>query len=256
DGKSICQSPYCIDNADPCKTDLKSDRFQGEFLTYNLNLGWSYNTLNRPMFPTTGMSHRVNAEIALPGSDVEYQKVTYDAQAFFPLGKDFVLRGYGKLGYGNDLPFYKNFYAGGFGSVRGYENSTLGPKYDSVYAENAGLSNFDPEEVGGNALVQFGTELVLPVPFKGDWARQVRPVLFAEGAQVFDTNCDVSQSADLRQYCKDNFDFDAGNMRYSVGAGFTCITMIGPLSLSYACPLNTTDGADSKNIQFEIGRTF
>ncbi len=66
------------------------------------------------------------AEIALPGSDVEYQKVTYDAQAFFPLGKDFVLRGYGKLGYGNDLPFYKNFYAGGFGSVRGYEKQYTG----------------------------------------------------------------------------------------------------------------------------------
>ena len=242
------------------------DEFQGEFLTYNLNLGWSYNTLNRPMFPTTGMAHRVNAEIALPGSDVEYQKVTYDAQAFFPLGKDFVLRGYGKLGYGNDLPFYKNFYAGGFGSVRGYENSTLGPKYPGVTYSESRVQDNDPEEVGGNALVQFGTELVLPVPFKGDWARQVRPVIFAEGAQVFDTNCDVPRGnlylnpqntdVDAKQYCKDNFGFDAGNMRYSVGAGFTWITMIGPLSLSYAYPLNDKDGDDTKNIQFEIGRTF
>ncbi len=104
------------------------NEFKGDFLTYNLNLGWSYNTLNRPIFPTNGMSHRVNAEIALPGSDVEFQKVTYDAQAYFPLGHDFVLRGYGKLGFGNDLPFYKNFYAGGYGSVRGYDNSTLGSK--------------------------------------------------------------------------------------------------------------------------------
>ncbi len=242
------------------------DEFQGEFLTYNLNLGWSYNTLNRPMFPTTGMSHRVNAEIALPGSDVEYQKLTYDAQAFFPLGKDFVLRGYGKLGYGNDLPFYKNFYAGGFGSVRGYENSTLGPRYPGVTYSESGVRDNDPEEVGGNALVQFGTELVLPVPFKGDWARQVRPVIFAEGAQVFDTNCDVPRGnlylnpqntdVDAKQYCKDNFGFDAGNMRYSVGAGFTWITMIGPLSLSYAYPLNKKDGDETKNIQFEIGRTF
>jgi len=242
------------------------DEFQGEFLTYNLNLGWSYNTLNRPMFPTTGMSHRVNAEIALPGSDVEYQKLTYDAQAFFPLGKDFVLRGYGKLGYGNDLPFYKNFYAGGFGSVRGYENSTLGPRYPGVTYSESRVRDNDPEEVGGNALVQFGTELVLPVPFKGDWARQVRPVIFAEGAQVFDTNCDVPRGnlylnpqntdVDAKQYCKDNFGFDAGNMRYSVGAGFTWITMIGPLSLSYAYPLNKKDGDETKNIQFEIGRTF
>src|SRR5690606_34969895 len=198
--------------------------------------------------------------------------VTYDAQAFFPLGKDFVLRGYGKLGYGNDLPFYKNFYAGGFGSVRGYENSTLGPRYPGVSFQegiNINPSNRqDPdfEEVGGNALVQFGTELVLPVPFKGDWARQVRPVIFAEGAQVFDTNCDVpasdskitinGTSYNARQYCKDNFSFDADNMRYSEGAGFTWNTMIGPLSLSYAYPLNKKDVDDTKNIQFEIGRTF
>ncbi|MCL6234073.1 outer membrane protein assembly factor BamA [Acinetobacter sp. ANC 5579] len=230
--------------------------FKGDFLTYNLNLGWSYNTLNRPVFPTSGMSHRVNAEIALPGSDVEYQKITYDAQAYFPLGKDFVLRGYGKLGYGNDLPFYKNFYAGGFGSVRGYDNSTLGPKYPGVYYDAQNQVDYDPEEVGGNALIQFGTELALPVPFKGDWARQVRPVLFAEGAQVFDTQCDVPKSSEDRQYCKDNYGFDMNNMRYSVGAGFTWITMIGPISLSYAFPLNDKAGDETKEIQFEIGRTF
>ncbi|MFP6840756.1 MAG: outer membrane protein assembly factor BamA [Acinetobacter sp.] len=238
------------------------NQFNGDFLTYNLNLGWSYNTLNRPVFPTSGMSHRVNGEIALPGSDVEYQKITYDAQAYFPLGKDFLLRGYGKLGYGNDLPFYKNFYAGGFGSVRGYDNRTLGPKYPGVtYKELQDINpknsgDPDPEKVGGNALVQFGAELALPIPFKGDWTRQVRPVLFAEGAQVFDTQCDVPRSATDKQYCEDNFGFDAENFRYSVGVGFTWITMIGPLSLSYAYPLNDKAGDQTKNIQFEIGRTF
>ena len=265
------------DPADPTKiTGTKcngqtvdyDNEFNGDFLTYNLNLGWSYNTLNRPVFPTSGMSHRINGEIALPGSDVEYQKLTYDAQAYFPLGKDFVLRGYGKLGYGNDLPFYKNFYAGGFGSVRGYDNSTLGPKYPGVtYSESRSKDN-DYEEVGGNALIQFGTELALPLPFKGDWTRQVRPVLFAEGAQVFDTQCDVPSGqlymtgsktdagVDAKQYCKDNFGFELDNMRYSVGVGFTWITMIGPLSLSYAYPLNDKEGDETKNIQFEIGRTF
>lgn len=241
------------------------DQFKGEFLTYNLNLGWSYNTLNRPVFPTNGMSHRVNAEIALPGSDVEYQKLTYDAQAFLPLPYDFVLRGYGKLGYGNDLPFYKNFYAGGFGSVRGYDNSTLGPKYPGVTYNESRQKDYDPEEVGGNALVQFGAELALPLPFKGDWTRQVRPVVFAEGAQVFDTQCSVPSGSlylngnagvDAKQYCEDNFGFDAENFRYSVGVGFTWITMIGPLSLSYAYPLNDKPGDETKNIQFEIGRTF
>ncbi len=261
---SLCVSST---NADVGFTSF-DDEFSGDFLTYNLNLGWSYNTLNRPVFPTSGMSHRINAEVALPGSDVEYQKLTYDAQAFFPLGKDFVLRGYGKLGYGNDLPFFKNFYAGGFGSVRGYDNSTLGPKYPGVTYNESHKKDYDPEEVGGNALIQFGAELALPLPFKGDWTRQVRPVLFAEGAQVFDTQCDIpsgklylsggvnDQGVDAKKYCEDNFGFDMNNIRYSVGAGFTWITMIGPLSLSYAFPLNDKAGDQTKEIQFEIGRTF
>ena len=244
--------------------DTYDNAFDGEFLTYTLNLGWSYNTLNRPIFPTSGMSHRVGLEVGIPGSDVDYQKLTYDAQAFMPLWGGFVLRGYGKLGYGNDLPFYKNFYAGGYGSVRGYDNSSLGPKYPSVIFQEMGKDDLSKEEVGGNALVQFGTELALPLPFKGDWARQVRPVLFAEGAQVFDTKCDVpsgnilvnSSNVDIKQYCKDNYNFNFDNMRYSVGVGFTWITMIGPLSLSYAFPLNDKKGDDTKSIQFEIGRTF
>ena len=271
-GKTISTSTYCLTDTeydDTTGTYVCPDgqtsapydsAFEGDFLTYNINLGWSYNTLNRPQFPTSGQSHRVNAEIALPGSDVEYQKITYDVQAFLPLGKDFVLRGYSKLGYGNDLPFYKNFYAGGYGSVRGYDNSTLGPKYDGVYYDETypttGVSDPSPEEVGGNALVQFGTELVLPLPFKGDWTRQVRPVLFAEGAQVFDTQCDVFTTDAAKQTCEDKYGFDLGNMRYSVGVGFTWITMIGPLSLSYAFPLNDKPGDETKEIQFEIGRTF
>ncbi|SPL69007.1 outer membrane protein assembly factor BamA [Acinetobacter stercoris] len=253
----------CKDGSEPLTS---SSQYEGEYFTYTLNLGWSYNTLNRPIFPTSGMSHRVGVEVALPGSDVEYQKVTYDAQAFLPLGKDFVLRGYGKLGFGNDLPFYKNFFAGGYGSVRGYDNSTLGPYYPSLNLNDNKMRDTDPERVGGNAMVTFGTELALPVPFKGDWARQVRPVVFAEGGQVFDTQCDIptgslyingaTNPVNAKQFCKDNFDFDASNFRYSVGVGFTWITMIGPLSLSYAFPLNDKPGDETKEIQFEIGRTF
>ncbi|TXJ09714.1 MAG: outer membrane protein assembly factor BamA [Acinetobacter sp.] len=263
-GKAISQSSYCdgvyedkgtADKPDwQCVVDpdkpgssgqIKNygNAFEAEFVTYNLNFSWMYNTLDRPMFPTQGLYHRVGLDIAVPKSDVEYQKITYDTQAYFPLGKGFVARGYGRLGYGHDLPFYKNFFAGGYGSVRGYDVSSLGPRYSSVIMSEQGVPDPDPEEVGGNALVQGGMELVLPLPFKGDWTRQIRPVMFVEGAQVFDTN-------------STQYDFDFDEMRYSAGVGFTWITMIGPLSLSYAHPLNDKDGDKTKTVQFEIGRTF
>ncbi len=226
--------------------------FEGEFRTFNLNLAWAFNTLNRPVFPTKGMYHRLSLDVAVPGSDIEYQKLTYDTQLFVPLGDKFVFRTYGKLGYGNDLPFYKNYFAGGYGSVRGYKESTLGPRSPAVLyvadknacaAEPKFCGDQDPESIGGNALIQAGAELVLPLPFSGDWARQIRPVIFVEGGQVYNT--------------KDkDFEIKTGDIRYSAGVGFTWITMIGPLSLSYAYPLNDKKGDETKSVQFEIGRTF
>ncbi|MEB3754247.1 outer membrane protein assembly factor BamA [Acinetobacter sp. MD2(2019)] len=250
-------------------TGTSNGEYQGDYLNYLMNLGWSFNTLNRPMLPTSGQLHNVNLEVALPGSDAEYQKLTYSGQVFFPIGKGFGLHGYGKLGYGHDLPFWKNFYAGGWGSVRGYEDNTLGPRYPGVfYGADTTQKLTDPssDSTGGNALVQFGAELILPVPSKGDWARQVRPTLFVEGGQTFDTECKnvgafntASTSytaAQAKQYCKDNYGLDVGNLRYSAGVGLTWITMIGPLSISYAFPLNKKEGDDTQAVQFQIGRTF
>lgn len=105
--------------------------FKNDYSTYNLLFGWDYSTLDRPVFPTKGMSHTVDATIGL--GDASYQKLIYTGNVYYPFYKDWVARGYTKLGYGNDLPFYENFYAGGYGSVRGYEASTLGPKSQSYY---------------------------------------------------------------------------------------------------------------------------
>lgn len=218
-------------------------KYRGEYLTYNLNLAWQHNTLNRPVFATRGQQHRLSFDIALPGSDLEYQRLTYDGQILFPLNDKFVLRGYSRLGYGNDLPFYKHYFAGGYGSVRGYRNNTLGPRSDLEGANNAALSEQDKEPIGGNALIQGGLELVLPLPFKGDWTRQIRPVAFLEGGQVFNTN-------------SSNFEIKSDDFRVSTGVGFTWITVIGPLSLSYAYTLNDKPTDERKSVQFEIGRLF
>lgn len=230
--------------------------FKNDYTTYNLLLGWDYSTLDRPVFPTKGMSHAVDATIGL--GDQNYQKVIYRGNAYYPLYKDIVARGYAKLGYGNDLPFYENFYAGGYGSVRGYEASSLGPRSRSYFDAVNGQQRIRDEEVGGNALVNVGAELILPVPFKGDWADQIRPVLFAEGGQVFDTT-----DREDRTFIDEQGD-DTGvplitqdnEMRYSVGAGITWYTPIGPISISYAEPIGDKEGDLTEKVQFQIGSTF
>ena len=233
--------------------------FKNDYQTYNLLLGWDYSTLDRPVFPTKGMSHTVDATIGL--GDSSYQKLVYRGNVYYPLYKDWIARGYTKLGYGNDLPFYENFYAGGYGSVRGYESSTLGPKSQAYYdaINDPANQTYSTEEVGGNALVSFGTELILPMPFKGDWADQVRPVLFAEGGQVFDTsdkedrtfvNPSTGEDTDVPLLTQDN------NFRFSAGAGVTWYTPIGPISLSYAVPFGDKEGDETEKVQFQIGNTF
>ena len=231
--------------------------FKNDYQTYNLLFGWDYSTLDRPVFPTKGMSHTVDATIGL--GDASYQKLVYRGNIYQPIYKDWVARGYTKLGYGNDLPFYENFYAGGYGSVRGYEASTLGPKSQTYFDAIDEKVRYKDEEIGGNALVSFGTELILPMPFKGDWADQVRPVLFAEGGQVFDTtnkedrtfvNPDTGVDTGVPLLTQDN------NMRFSAGAGVTWYTPIGPISLSYAVPIGDKEGDETEKVQFQIGNTF
>ncbi len=237
--------------------------FKNDYSTYNLLFGWDYSTLDRPVFPTKGMSHTVDATIGL--GDASYQKLIYTGNVYYPFYKDWVARGYTKLGYGNDLPFYENFYAGGYGSVRGYEASTLGPKSQSYYDAVDEKARYKDEEVGGNALLSFGTELILPMPFKGDWADQVRPVLFAEGGQVFDTT-----DKEDRDFINPNTGKPAQNLdgspvklltqdnklRFSAGAGITWYTPIGPISLSYAVPIGDKEGDETEKVQFQIGSTF
>ena len=234
--------------------------FKNEYQSYNLLFGWDYSTLDRPVFPNKGMSHTVDATIGL--GDASYQKLVYRGNIYQPIYKDWVARGYTKLGYGNNLPFYENFYAGGYGSVRGYEASTLGPKSQSYNDAINDDVRFKDEEVGGNALVSFGTELILPMPFKGDWADQVRPVLFAEGGQVFDTTDKENRTFIDPDTTNPNRDTGVplltqdNKLRFSAGLGVTWYTPIGPISLSYAVPIGDKEGDETEKVQFQIGNTF
>ncbi len=235
--------------------------FKNDYTTYNAILGWSYSSLDRPVFPTSGMSH--NVDLTLGFGDKTFQKVVYQGNIYKPFIKDSVLRGYTRLGYGNNLPFYENFYAGGYGSVRGYDASSLGPRSQGYEYLANGLRTVRGEIVGGNALATFGAELILPLPFKGDWVDQVRPVIFVEGGQVFDTTGMDKETIDLTQYGDSAATATSyplleqdKEFRYSAGVGATWYTPIGPLSISYAKPINSKDTDETDKVQFQIGSVF
>jgi outer membrane protein insertion porin family len=110
------------------------DKYGDTFNDFPLNISWTQSTLNRGRLATRGASQSIGLEITIPGSDTEYYKLTYNGQLFIPLTQSLTLRLRGELGYGDGygdqdgLPFYQNFFAGGFGSVRGFERNTLGPR--------------------------------------------------------------------------------------------------------------------------------
>lgn len=214
------------------------------FDNFPFTLSWTYSTLNRGVFATRGSSHTVASELTVPGSDLEYYKLTYRGQRYFPLTEDWVLRARSDLGYadgyGNDenVPFYENFYSGGFGSIRGWEDRSLGPR------ENQSPYGYgDPRAIGGNVLVEGSLEFIFPMPFVKD-NRQFRTLFFLDGGNVFDTER------------TDEYDIATEELRFSAGVALSWITGIGPLSFSLSKTLNDQENDDTRAFQFSLGQPF
>jgi len=220
------------------------------YLNFKTNLSWTSSTLNRGLFPTRGRSQTIALEVSVPGSDLTFYKLDYKDQIYFPIAENYALRLHGELGYGdnysesNGLPFYENFFAGGFGSVRGFKQNTLGPLSTP--------SQFDPytkkgQPFGGNTLVLAGAEIIFPMPFVKD-GRSMRPVLFFDSGNVFNSKCPkVSTVCD---------EIDLNLLRYSVGFSLTWITGMGPMTFGIAKAFNYSDSDETEFFQFELGRTF
>jgi outer membrane protein insertion porin family len=210
---------------------------------------WRESSLNRGVFATRGASQSVALELSLPGSDLSYYKLTYDGRILFPLTDNFTLRLRTELGYGeaygstSRLPFNKHFFAGGFDSVRGYENNTLGPR--STPAVNDPDQDADP--FGGNVLVTGSAELLFPLPFVND-TRSFETGFFFDAGNVFETDCPGTSI-----YCEK---LDLGELRYSVGFSATWLSGFGPLSFALASALNDEDFEDTEFFQFSFGTSF
>jgi outer membrane protein insertion porin family len=220
-----------------------------EFDLVSLTASYSMSALNRGLLPTGGRSQSLSFEMTVPGSELEYYRLNYTGQVFYPLFNPFVLRLRANLGYGEayggteNFPFYKHFFGGGMGSVRGYESNSLGPRSTPSPQDQFN----DPDPIGGNVLVELSAEVLFPLPFIEDQS-QLKSVLFFDAGNVFNTNC-----PDVSVYC---LDLDNGELRYSAGIAVTWITGFAPISFALAFPLNDKEGDESESFQFELGKTF
>lgn len=244
-GAAIDYTDFEIDYSDE-DTPLQYKKFSDDFcnsedscanLSIPLTAGWKYDTKDSAISPTRGAYQSLSFEVS-PGGDIKYYKATYQHQRFFSVAKDMVLMLNGELGYadglgGQAMPFYKNFYAGGPSSVRGYEAASLGP-YEID-------SDGDIVHLGGTERVVFNAELSMPVPgFGSDKSLKFGP--FFDAGQVFgDSGGKV---------------YDGGSIRMSVGLAATWVSPFGPLKFSFAQPLNDENDDKLQRFQFQMGQTF
>ena len=237
DVKSNANSPWRYQNYE--------DKYGDNPMTVALTLGWSRDSRDNSLAPTRGVYQRLNGEFALPGFDIQYYKATYQYQQYIPLSRTWTLAFNGEVGWGDvygktdEFPFFKNFYAGGIGSVRGYNSGSLGPK---EYDPNDG----DSDNLGGDRMLTGSIEILAPLP-GGD--RTLRVFGFLDAGYVWGY-----EGVGVRQYRRQSMSLS--DLRYSTGIGVAWISPLGPLKFSIAAPLNDKDGDDIQRFQFQIGTGF
>lgn len=196
-------------------------------------LNWSRDTRDSVLIPTRGRFQIASLEASLPGSDSSYYRLGYGHQYFLPVTKDYTLAlnldlGYGRAYGDEDYPPFKNYYAGGIGSIRGYEPSSLGPGRDPV----------DDVALGGQVKIVGSVEFQMPLAGTGN-DRSFRTFLFVDGGNVFPEG-----------------EVDAKEFRYSAGVGLSWLSPFGPLKFSLGYPLNKKEGDRTQRLQFQIGTGF
>ena len=226
--------------------------YGSDFNVYEGIVGWSYDTRNRALFADRGTRVSVQGTYALPGTSVQYYTANFDALRLVPLWKGFTLAFQGQIGYGNRLgkttalPPYRQFFAGGPDTVRGYRESRLGPK-DSF-----------GNPYGGNLLTVARAELLFPTPEK--WKANVRVGAFFDLGNVFSTCCVKFLGQDLQTPVTYRFSYN--ELKRSAGIGVQWLAPLGIFRFSYAVPLNAKNGNgivygdEREGFQFSIGSAF
>jgi outer membrane protein insertion porin family len=198
-----------------------------------LTASWQRDSRDSALVPTSGRFQKANFEISTFGS-LKYYRAGYQHQYFQPLfSRAVTLATNAELDYGSGLggrpyPVFKNYYAGGIGTVRGYDGNGLGQVRDQ-YGDSQ----------GGSKRVLGSVELQLPFPGSGQ-DRTLRWFTFFDGGQVYAEGEKIS----------------VAELRYSVGVGISWISPIGPIKLSYGKALNASATDQVQAFQFQLGTGF
>lgn len=200
-----------------------------------LTLGWSRDRRDSSLAPTAGRYQRLSADLSVAG-DARYFRSTLQHQEYFPLSKQLTLALNADLGFGaavgdRSFPVFKNFYGGGLGSVRGFEQGSLGPK------------DISGTVVGGSQKLNVNAELLAPFPGVGN-DKTLRMYGFLDAGSVGGPGYGLSVN--------DN----ATDLRSSAGVGLSWISPVGPLRLAFAWPVKKFEGDKMQSVQFQIGSSF
>lgn len=228
--------------------------------TLSANLSWVRSTLNRGVFATRGSQARVGFEATVPGSDLEYWRVSANGQYLMamPVFNRLTLKFRAEIGvadgYGDTaaLPFFKNYYGGGLGSIRGFEKNDLGPRGTRFFLDESGniQPSGDPKDwrsLGGNIKVVGGMDVIFPLPFLKD-QRSVQSSFFVDGGNIFNSDC-----GEIQLNC---YEPSVSDMRFAAGVGVTWLSGFGPLTFSLAKPFNASEYENKEVFQFSMGNTF
>jgi outer membrane protein insertion porin family len=229
-GLGVEQTDIALSLYSPLRYMYYVDRFGSTTAGLIATAGWARDNRDNVIAPNRGNLQRAFLEVGTPALDLQYYKLTYQYQQFMPLPAKFTLAANAQAGYGGSygsaiFPIFKNFYAGGIGSVRGYEAGTLGPRD----------TNGNP--LGGSKEFNGSLELLVPLPGAD---RSLRALTFLDGGNVWG----VGQGVHV------------GDLRYATGLGVAWISPIGPLKLSLAVPLRKQPGDLVQRFQFQVGTGF
>ena len=253
-----------ITDYDDAPTSIRDflDEYPTPYNQFSLTGGWTYNSLDQAVFPDKGTHQSIDLELGVPmkvSSDdgsysllsLGYYNLSYSGEWYFPLGHGFILKPHTLLGYGDgmgftdSLPFFNNYYGGGIGTLPGYENYALGPKYQTIDDDGSISSS---QYLGGNVQLFAGIDFILP-NFISD---SVRTAIILDAGNIYNTSLSNTSTDDSTTSGVESITLSS--IRAVAGLQLTWkIPLLGAVTVAVATPIAQHSGDDVQLFNFTFG---